>query len=135
MYAVDRDVSALAELQAAARPGGARIVTVTGDFAAPLTLPGANPGTLDGLLLANALHFVREQAAVLSTLSVWLASGGRVILVEYDRRAASRWVPYPIDRNRLPALTSAAGLSTPDFLAERPSSFGGSIYAAAFART
>ena len=40
-----------------------------------------------------------------------LRPGGRVVLVEYDRRAHSRWVPYPIPIARLPEPAASAGLS------------------------
>jgi hypothetical protein len=53
------------------------------------------------------------------------------VLVEYDRRAASRWVPYPIPTARLPALAGSAGLSPFTVTATRRSAFGGVLYAAA----
>ncbi len=51
--------------------------------------------------------------------------------MEYDRRAASRWVPYPIPLARLAALTASAGLTSPSITATRPSAFGGILYVAA----
>jgi hypothetical protein len=53
------------------------------------------------------------------------------VFVEYDRRAPSPWVPYPIPLKRLPALTAAAGLSPPLITTRRPSAFGGELYVAA----
>jgi len=50
--------------------------------------------------------------------------------VEYDRRAANRWVPYPISPARLAELAAAAGLSTPEVTGQRPSAFTGILYAA-----
>jgi hypothetical protein len=50
----------------------------------------------DGMLLANSLHFVRDAAAVLARLAARVRPGGRVVLVEYDKRRASPWIPYPI---------------------------------------
>ena len=57
--------------------------------------------------------------------------GGRIVLIEYDRRAASRWVPYPIPIARLPALARSAGLSAAAITSTRPSAFGGILYVAA----
>jgi hypothetical protein len=53
------------------------------------------------------------------------------VIVEYDRRAANRWVPYPIAMTRLPDLAARAGLSAPMVTATRPSAFGGILYVAA----
>ena len=53
-----------------------------------------------------------------------------MVLVEYDRRPASRWVPFPVDAAALPALAARAGLGAPTPIGERPSAYGGRIYAA-----
>jgi len=53
-----------------------------------------------------------------------------VVVVEYDRRSANRWVPYPISPARLAELTAAAGLSTPEITGTLPSAFSGVLYAA-----
>ena len=131
IYAVDRDARALASLVRWARREGANVITVDADFTRPFELPGLGGATLDGLLLANALHFVRDTAGVLGRLAALLRPGGRAVIVEYDRRAASRWVPHPIDSDRLPAHAAAAGLSTPVITATRPSAYGGTLYVAA----
>jgi hypothetical protein len=59
---------------------------------------------------------------------------GRVVLVEYDRRAASRWVPYPIAIAGLPALAKAAELGKFTVVESRPSNYEGLIYAAMASR-
>jgi SAM-dependent methyltransferase len=86
---------------------------------------------LDGILLANALHFVRDGQAVLERLVERLRPGGRVVLVEYDRRAASRWVPFPIPASGWPALAVAAGLAGARITATRPSEYQGILYVGA----
>ena len=134
IYAVDRDTRAVAALKQFAAGASARVVPVEADFAVLLELPGLGGRGLDGMLLANALHFVRDAEAVLERLARLVRPRGRVVLVEYDRRAASRWVPYPISAQRLPALAAAAGLSTPKVVATRASAFGGVLYAAAAER-
>jgi hypothetical protein len=52
IYAVDHDKDAISNL----REIGSGVIPVEADFTAPFALPG-NPA-LDGILLANALHFV-----------------------------------------------------------------------------
>lgn len=131
IYAVDRDRDAVAALQRLVPETGIDVVPVVGDLADPFDLPGEPSGGLDGMLLANALHFVANAEAVLTGLVRRVRVGGRVVVIEYDRRAASRWVPYPITPERLAVLATRAGLSTPVITAKRASSFGGELYVAA----
>ena len=86
--------------------------------------------TLDGILCANSLHFVKNPGSVLGGFVPMLRPGGRVVIVEYDRRAASRWVPYPISIASLGALARAAGLSKFRVVESRPSNYEGIIYCA-----
>jgi SAM-dependent methyltransferase len=130
IYAVDRDARALAGLERWAKRETDGVIAVEADFASSFTLPGVVMPGLDGLLFANALHFVRDAESVLARLAGWLLPGGRVVFVEYDRRAASRWVPYPIPRAWLTALATSAGLSSPIVTATRPSAYGGDLYVA-----
>lgn len=134
IFAVDRDAPALAALGRWAKSAGANVVTVVADFSRAFELPGPDRPALDGMLLANSLHFVRDAEAALARLARWLRPGARLVLVEYERRRASRWVPYPISTERLPPLAAAAGLSTPVVTATRPSAFGGNLYVATFDR-
>jgi trans-aconitate methyltransferase len=127
IYAVDRDARALASLRRWAARDGADVIPVEADFTRPLELPEL----LDGLLVANALHFVRDAGVVLARLTALVRLGGRVAIVEYDQRAASRWVPYPIPTERVPVLAASAGLSTPTITATRPSAYAGILYVAA----
>lgn len=122
IIAVDRDPGAVAEIE---QIGDPRVTAQLGDFTSAVDLP-----PLDGILLANALHFVKDAAAVLSALTQRLQPAGRVVLVEYDRRAASRWVPFPISIASLNDLAKAAGLSRFRVVESRPSNYEGIIYCA-----
>jgi ubiquinone/menaquinone biosynthesis C-methylase UbiE len=130
IYAVDRDRRAVAALMRWAATDAPNVVPVAADFTGPFDLPGLAAPQLDGILLANALHFVADGEAVLRRLAKWVRPGGRVVVIEYDRRAASRWVPYPIPPVRLANLAAAAGLTAPTVTATRPSAFGGTLYVA-----
>ncbi len=130
VYAVDRDRGALASLEAWAREGHASLTAVAADFTGSFALPGVEKGRLDGLLVANALHYSAAPAAVLTELVAWLRPHGRVVLVEYDRPNANRWVPYPITVSRLAELADAAGLGPFTVAATRPSAFSGEMYVA-----
>jgi SAM-dependent methyltransferase len=133
VYAVDDNASAARALRelSTSSTGNRRVIVVKADFTHALDLPGLAAGgaVLDGILLANALHFVRDAERVLSSLVEDVRPGGRVIVVEYDRRAASRWVPYPIPASRWPQLAESAGLSKPVITATRPSAYSGILYA------
>lgn len=121
IYAVDNDPAAIAALYDI----GNGVTPVQGDFTRTFELPEA---PLDGMLLANALHFVREQQVVVRRLVNLLRAGGRVVIVEYDRRAASRWVPYPVNPAAWLKLAEGAGLENPRITARRPSMFTGELY-------
>jgi SAM-dependent methyltransferase len=126
IYAVDRDASALASL--ARQKVGVEVIPVTADFTGPFELPGLEGKLLDGILLANALHFVSDPGPVLGGLASRVRPGGRVVLVEYDNRAASRWVPFPVPSAQWAALAEMTGLTAPVIIASRRSAFGGVLY-------
>jgi SAM-dependent methyltransferase len=128
IYAVDDDAAAVRALRGLPSTPDVRVVAVKGDFTKPLELPAAGEAVLDGILLANALHFVGDAPNVLGELAERLRPGGRVVIVEYDRRAASRWVPHPISASHWPELADAAGLHDARVTARRPSAYQGILY-------
>jgi SAM-dependent methyltransferase len=125
VYAVDVDPATMAGLR---ELGG--VIPIQADFSKPIELPEHEEAPLDGLLLANALHFVRDAEGVLRRLVKLLRPGGRAVIVEYDRRMASRWVPYPIESARWSALATAVGLQEPRITARRSSMYAGELYVA-----
>jgi SAM-dependent methyltransferase len=129
VYAVDDDPSAVRALRDFSETSAGRVVAVRADFTRPFDLPGLGDGPLDGILLANALHFVRDAGGALAGLVERLRVGGRVVVVEYDRRAPSRWVPYPIPMSQWPALALSAGLTGAAVTGTRPSAYQGILYA------
>jgi ubiquinone/menaquinone biosynthesis C-methylase UbiE len=128
IYAVDRDPDAVAALKQVARTTAANVSPVMGDFALPFDPPGS--ALLDGMLFANSLHYVRDAKTVLARLVAWVKPGGRVVLVEYDRRMPNPWVPHPIPISRVSDLSEAAGLTPAKVVATRPSRYQGTLYVA-----
>jgi ubiquinone/menaquinone biosynthesis C-methylase UbiE len=124
IYAVDRDARAIRRQREALAlaPTGAAIHLLQADFTHPLDLPA-----LDGVLMVNALHFVRDQAAVLALVVARLRPGGRLVLVEYDVGAAVPWVPFPVPFERFPSLALGAGLSAPILIGTRRSPSSGIV--------
>lgn len=135
IYAVDRDGRAVAALERWAVRDGVKVIPLTADFTQPFDLPGLEPAGLDGMLLANTLHFVRDADTVLAQLAARVRPGGRVVVVEYDGRPANQWVPHPLPAARLPALAAAAGLTPFEITVTRPSAFGGIMYVAVAERS
>ncbi|HEU0302916.1 MAG TPA: class I SAM-dependent methyltransferase [Longimicrobium sp.] len=131
VHAADAEAVALRVLCSWIASAGAANVSVTqGDVSRPLALP-----PLDGVLMANVLHFIPDQPAVLSLAASYLRPGGQLVLIEYEGRRPGRWVPYPVSIARFRELAPAAGLAAPEVVAMRPSAFGGDLYVARAART
>jgi SAM-dependent methyltransferase len=95
------------------------------DFTQPLALP-----PLDGIVMANSLHFQRDKEPVLQQILGYLKPGGQLILVEYNVDRGNRWVPYPLSFPTWKALAERSGFAGTRLLATRPSRFLGEIYAA-----
>jgi ubiquinone/menaquinone biosynthesis C-methylase UbiE len=125
VIAVDRDRGALRELERAVRPGGAAVRTLGADFTRPLDL-----APLDGVVMANSLHFVRDKAPVLGLVHAMLKRSGRLLLVEYDADRGNAWVPYPMSFEIWRAFADANGFNGTHKLASVPSRFLGWIFSA-----
>jgi ubiquinone/menaquinone biosynthesis C-methylase UbiE len=129
IIAVDRDRGSLQALRATMerRFPGTRLRLLAADFTGSLELP-----PLDGILTANALHYVpaADQVAVLRRWRGCLKPGGRLVVVEYDADVGNRWVPYPLSFAMFGAVAREAGYTAPVLLATQPSRFLGQMYAA-----
>jgi SAM-dependent methyltransferase len=125
IHAIDRDRSALGRIPST--HSGVRITTHHRDFT-DQPWPFAH---LDGILMANSLHYVEDQAAFIRESTGRLTSLPHFLIVEYDSDDASRWVPYPVSRARLRTVFTEGGYSSVTFLRTRPSVYRrASIYAA-----
>ena len=128
IYAVDRDRSALSKLEQVhrARFGTSQnIHTVKGDFTGALSMP-----PLDGILMANSLHFYREMEKVLRHVRSFLKWSGRLLLVEYNVDSGTPWVRHPLSCDTFYSLAMRAGFSEPKLLAKVPSRFLKEFYSA-----
>jgi SAM-dependent methyltransferase len=133
IWSVDRDAQLLEEqagglraLPVATMP---RVHALVGDFTRPLALPA-----LDGIVMANSLHFVADPLPVLRQIVGLLRPGGRFVLVEYDADRGNHWVPHPISAARWPSVAEAAGLADVREIGRRGSRFLNAIYSAVSVR-
>jgi len=125
--AVDRDRGSLRNL---AEEMGRRfpetgLDVVVADFTRPLGLIG-----LDGVVMANSLHFVRDKRPVLAAVRSMLRPGGSLIVVEYGADRGNPWVPHPFSYPRWEQMAADAGLERTRQLGTVPSRYLGSMYSA-----
>ena len=127
IYSVDRDAGALRTQERAlrARFPGVPVRSIQADFTRPLDLP-----PLDGVVMANSLHFQRDKRPVLALVRGYLKPGGRLVLVEYNVDQGNRWVPHPISYRSWVELASRCRFRETRMLATIPSGFLDEIYAA-----
>lgn len=127
IHSVDRDGGALRRQREAmaARFPSTQVDYLRADFTRPLPLP-----RLDGIVMANSLHFVRQKEPVLGLVGELLRPGGRLLLVEYDADRGNHWVPYPLSFGTWSALAATCGFRTTSQLHRVPSRFFGAIYSA-----
>ncbi len=130
IYSIDRDARALREQERAMQ---ARFPAVTVHYvAADFTRPLAQLPPLDGIVMANSLHFLRdsEKPAMLARVRGCLGPGGRLVLVEYNTDQGNPWVPYPLSFDTWQELARRSGFTETRLLATVPSRFLGEIFSA-----
>lgn len=115
IHAMDLDDSALRQIPSA--HNGAQITVHRGDFVHQ-PWPFAD---LDGILMANSLHYVKDQPAFIRACESSMKFPPHFLIVEYDTSQASRWVPYPVSQATLTNLFRSAGYGSVRGLRSRPS--------------
>jgi ubiquinone/menaquinone biosynthesis C-methylase UbiE len=127
LYAVDKDGGALRQQERAMQRQfpGSHIHYLCADFSRPLELP-----PLDGIVMANALHYFRDKETILKHVRSFLKPAGVFILVEYNVDSGNYWVPHPLTFETFRKLAPRAGFSEPRLLGTAPSSFLRGFYSA-----
>ena len=127
IYSVDKSQSALDQQQRAlhSRYPEVEVRLLKADFTRPLDLP-----PLDGLVVANALHFLKDKDKTVALLRDYLRPSGRFLVVEYNTNRGNHWVPHPFSYSTWQSIAQRNGLQRTELLATVPSSFLGEFYAA-----
>ena len=127
IYSIDKDCGALRQQEQTMRAQFPRAAVeyLPADFTRRLDLP-----PLDGVVMANSLHFQRDKQSLVQLVRSYLKPGGRLILVEYNTDRGNFAVPYPLSYSTWETLARQAGFAETRLLMMRPSRFLGSIYSA-----
>ncbi|OGO34777.1 MAG: methyltransferase type 12 [Chloroflexi bacterium RBG_16_56_8] len=129
IYAVDKDrrsLDALVQAHRALFGDSKRLHLLPADFTGVLGLP-----PLDGILMANSLHFFNDKEEILRHVRTFLKPNGTLLIVEYNVDSGNLWVPYPLSFDTYRLLASRAGFNEPRLLATVPSRFLHEFYSAA----
>ena len=127
IYSIDKDQRALKEQEKSMRASfpATTVSYITADFTHQLDLP-----PLDGIIMANSLHFVRHKDPLLQLVRSYLRPGGHFILVEYNADHGNMWVPHPLSYRTWETLSRQNGFTQTRLLSTVPSRFFGEIYSA-----
>ncbi len=125
IWSIDKDQGRLAAQRRhfRARFPDSNVHFLNADFSRRLELP-----PLDGVIMANSLHFIRDKVAILRLVREYLKSQGRLVLVEYDVDSGNIWVPHPLSFETFRSLAPQCGFAEPRLLATVPSRFLREIY-------
>lgn len=131
IYAVDKDRVRLNELAGEYRSrfgDSNNLHNIVADFSRDLRPQGVP--SLDGIVMANSLHYFKDKEKILHHVRNFLKPNGVLLLVEYNVDSGNLWVPHPLSFDTFCILAPRAGLSEPRLLAKHPSSFLRKFYSA-----
>ena len=121
IIAVDRDAGSMSGI-----PGdfnGVTIEKTPGDFA-KIELPK----DLDGIIMANSLHYISSKKSFLTRLRNSIRESGVLIIVEYDTSFPNPWVPFPISYKKAQRLFEKLDYGEILKIGETSSRYGSSMY-------
>ena len=129
IHAIDADKKAIREIPNSYN--GVRIEKSVLDF----TSDSIVFHQLDGIMMANSLHYVKEKEPFLKRMIASLKIGGYFLLVDYDMKKVNQWVPFPLQIASAEQLFLHCGAQSFKILNKRKSVFGNQwMYAALIVR-
>ena len=128
IYAVDKNISSF---QKSRFPNMVAVNPIESDFIRDdLTLQ-----SLDGILMANALHFVRNKKQFIEKLIPFFRSTPVFLMVEYDTDLPNPWVPYPLSIETMKTIFAELGFHSVNKINEKKSLYhSGKIYSVLITR-
>ena len=116
-------------LQRQTTPGGVTLLPLNKDF----EKDDLTPYDLDGILMANSLHYIKDKPALLRRLQKNIRPNTPFLIVEYDTdQPAPTRVPYPLSFSSLQHLFHSVGYQNIKKIGDRPSVYGRANICAAF---
>ena len=116
IYALDKNINGLKEL----RLQNTQLIVEAYDFNEDHNLP-----SLDGILMANTLHYSPNPKQVLERLLKSLRPNGTFIFIEYElNQPRGHWIPHPIPFQKFATFVQQLPLTPPNELARIPSVYG-----------
>jgi ubiquinone/menaquinone biosynthesis C-methylase UbiE len=127
IYSVDKDKSRLKTQDEAFEKmfPQSHIRFIEADFTVHVELP-----PLDGIVMANSLHYVQEQVPFLTKIRDFLKPNGKLVLVEYNTETGNQWVPYPVSFTKFQEIAEDAGYIDIELLEKIPSTYWNEMYSA-----
>ena len=122
IYAVDKNISSF---QKSSFPNPVIVKTIESDF----VKEDLNLQNLDGILMANALHFIRNKKSFIEKMIPYFRNAPIFLMVDYDTDLPNPWVPYPLSFGTLKKLFTELGFSVVKKINEKKSLYhSGKIY-------
>jgi len=116
IYALDTNIKSLNQLSLE----NAELQVLQQDFTQEMNLP-----KLDGILMANALHYSANPLATLKPIIQFLKPNGLFIFMEYELKTPRPpWIPYPIPFDKFKKIAAQIPVSSPVELNRVSSTFG-----------
>lgn len=127
IYSIDQDAGSLTKQQYAIdnKFPGTNIHYLATDFSNNLDLP-----PLDGILMANSLHYVIDQLSFLKQIRRYLKPNGKLVIVEYNSDNPNPWVPYPLSYPKFIQLAKQAEFRVVTLTGRIASSWMNEMYSA-----